>query len=95
MGIASLMVGAAVAVVVIAYLVHPFRVVIKRKTPDPYHHNIPIESWVRQLKNPQAPFKDKGWGGAETVNFCPRCGREVAAEHRFCPGCGVQLPGRE
>lgn len=82
MSIGSILVAVALAVVVGAWLLRPFR---RQVDPDRA-----IEAWVareRAGRPPTAPVEE-----AE-VNFCPRCGRQVGPEDRFCARCGAPLRG--
>ncbi len=88
MGIGSILVGVALALLVGAYLARPFR----RPEADP---DRAIEHWVAQARaaaraggevEPSPPAVEEG-----PVNFCPRCGRRVGPDDRFCAGCGTPL----
>lgn len=84
MSVGAILVGAAVALLVGAYLARPFR----RAWMEP---DRAIEQWVAQVRA-------KGSRGAEArgeepVNFCPQCGRRVAPDDRFCARCGTRLRG--
>ncbi|HHS97850.1 MAG TPA: zinc ribbon domain-containing protein [Chloroflexi bacterium] len=85
MSVGSLLVGAALALMVGAYLARPFR----RPEAD---LDRAIEQWVAQTyatlqsARPPAPTPSEG-----PVNFCPQCGRRVGPDDRFCAGCGTPL----
>ena len=88
MGIGSILVGVALALLVGAYLARPFR----RPEADP---DRAIERWVAQAR---AAAQASGRaelslpaGEEEPVNFCPQCGRRVGPDDRFCAGCGTPL----
>jgi hypothetical protein len=111
MSLGSIFVGLAIAVITIAYIVHPFRAapgaVVSRTDKL-------IEAWVRAapVVTPgakdavTAPREDAPADAAApatvqvvapsgVVNFCPQCGRRVTSDYRFCPGCGAPLPHEE
>ncbi len=94
MSIGAILAGAALALLVGAYLARPFRRV--QIEPDRA-----IERWVAQVRRREGRTA-AGQGGKETgeqgggraggpVNFCPQCGRRVGPEDRFCAGCGTPL----
>jgi len=93
MGIGTIFVGVACALVVGAYLARPFR-----KTEMDVDHR--IESWVAQAqagggtegRGSREAEEQRGRGAEGAVNFCPQCGRHVGPNDRFCPGCGTRLP---
>jgi hypothetical protein len=77
-GIGSILVAIALALVVGAYLARPFR---RAETGA----GRTIEAWVAQVRA-------EGTGEQEAeVNYCPRCGRRVAPEDLFCARCGTRL----
>jgi hypothetical protein len=82
MGIGSILVAIALALVVGAYLAWPFR----RAGTDA---DRTIEAWVAQARAEGTREQE-----AE-VNYCPRCGRRVAPEDLFCARCGSRLQGGE
>ena len=91
------MVGIGLAVIVGAYVAQPLlrtrRAAVSAQT---------IEDWVALVRAERdaagetaaAPPPVAAEPEAEAeVNFCPHCGRRVAADYRFCPGCGADLRG--
>jgi tRNA(Ile2) C34 agmatinyltransferase TiaS len=85
MGIGSVLVGIAVAMVVVAYLARPFRGA--RANADPGRE---IEAWVAQVRTERE--KEQGDTEAEErTAYCPRCGRRAGPDDRFCARCGTQL----
>lgn len=90
MGIGSLLMGLALAIIAGAWLMRPFRP--RQVAPDRA-----IEAWVAQVRAGRPAggpggTAEEGPEGAE-VNFCPRCGRRVGPEDRFCARCGAPLRG--
>lgn len=87
MGIGSVLVGIAMALIVGVYLARPFRAVRGGTDSDDA-----IEMWVAQARAegaaPTLVEED-----AEPVSFCPQCGRRVGPDDRFCAGCGTPLRG--
>ena len=91
MSIGAVLVGAAMILVLMAYLAQPFRPARAEADWDRA-----IETWVAQARA-------GGWKGEEVkrpsketkepVNFCSQCGRSVGPGDRFCPGCGTNLQG--
>lgn len=92
MSIGAILVGAAIILVVAAYLAQPFRPARADADPDKL-----IEAWVAQAR--AGGQRNGGTGeqrsrGAEgPVNFCSQCGRSVGPNDHFCPGCGTNLQG--
>jgi len=82
MGIGSILVAIALALVVGAYLARPFRRAGIDADPT-------IEAWVAQAR-----AKGTGEEQAE-ANYCPQCGRRVASDDQFCAKCGARLQGGE
>ncbi len=97
MDIGAGLIGAAAALLLVAYVARP----LGRRSADP---DAQIEAWVasvRQLDESVAPPEPKA--PTETVivssqepegtspSFCHRCGRSVKPHHRFCPHCGQDL----
>jgi len=85
MGIGTILVGAACALVVGAYLARPFR----KTEPD---LDRAIEAWIAQVRKGGEAEVQGSNEAAEAVNFCPQCGRHVGHNDHFCPGCGAKLP---
>jgi len=87
MGVGSVLVGIAMALIAGAYLARPFRVVRGGTDWDQA-----IETWVAQAHAegaaPTVVEED-----TEPVSFCPQCGRRVGPDDRFCAGCGTPLRG--
>ncbi|MBU0704047.1 MAG: zinc-ribbon domain-containing protein [Chloroflexi bacterium] len=84
--------GAAIILVLMAYLAQPFRP--SRAEVD---WDQTIETWVAQTRA-------GGWRDGEVkrqrsketdehVNFCSQCGRSIGPSDHFCPGCGTNLQG--
>lgn len=82
MGIGSILVVIALALVVGVYLARPFR----KAGSDA---DRAIEAWVARAR-----AEDAGEEDAE-VNYCPHCGRRVALDDLFCAKCGTRLRGGE
>lgn len=101
--VGSLLVGASVILITVAYVIRPFR----RREMD---LDRAVDAWVRQIEAgeaaqagtaPQPPAAQAATASNEgdvvtsahpSVNFCPYCGRRVESDHRFCPSCGKPLP---
>jgi hypothetical protein len=77
MGTGSILVGLGLALLVLAYLLQPFR----RTTSEADIETI-IEAWVavERVRSARAPK-------------CPRCGHRVRPRERFCGSCGAPLQG--
>lgn len=95
MSIGAVLVGIGALAVVVAYVVRPFRVRAASMELDRA-----IEAWVAQARDEQALSEEAGAGGGvqgserpekSVINFCPQCGRRVAADDRFCSACGARL----
>ncbi len=90
MTLGAVLIGIAVALVVVAYLARPFRE--ERRSAEAQ-----IEAWVAEARRssreapPTAAEPAPPSTPSDEVNFCPQCGRKVAPDHRFCPGCGYSL----
>jgi len=106
MGFGSILVGIAVAGIVLVYVARPFREV----NAD---FDKAIEAWVRSVQVDGNPSTDapatqvsapaptpppspavemSGVLTAEPpINFCPNCGQGVQPDDRFCPRCGNRL----
>lgn len=87
MGIGSMLVGVALALLVGAYLARPFR----RPSAE---FDRALEHWVAQARAAQqagGPSAASPPTREGPVNFCPRCGRRVGPDDRFCAGCGAPL----
>lgn len=82
MGIGSILVAIALALVVGAYLARPFR---KAGTDA----DRAIEMWVAQAR------AEGGVGEETQAQYCPHCGRRVAPGDLFCARCGAGLRGGE
>ena len=82
MGIGSILVAIALALVVGVYLARPFR----RARVDA---DQAIEAWVAQAR-----AQGTGEEHAE-ASYCPQCGRRVALDDLFCAKCGMRLRGGE
>ena len=94
MGIGSLLVGVALALVTGVFLARPFR------KEDPGNLEQTIEGWVAQARahsSPAAPSAALGLDVddrdiAATGAYCPQCGSRVGPDARFCSHCGARLP---
>jgi tRNA(Ile2) C34 agmatinyltransferase TiaS len=85
MSIGSILVGIAVAMVVVAYLARPFR-----RARANVHPDREIEAGVAQLRAEME--KAQGDTAAEErTACCPQCGRRAGPGDRFCARCGTQL----
>ena len=93
MGIGSILVGVALLLVVVAYVVRPFRVAGAKAGLDRA-----IEAWVAQVRvegqRSRGAEEQQTKGAEEHVNFCPHCGRRVGSGDRFCAQCGASLGER-
>ncbi len=85
MSTGSVLVALALAVVVGAYLLRPFR---RQAGPDRA-----IEAWVARVRAGYPVEAPAAVPEEAEVNFCPRCGRRVGPEDRFCARCGAPLRG--
>jgi hypothetical protein len=90
MSIGSIMVGAAVALVLGVYLARPFRA-----SWGPASLDRTIDSWVAQMRAEEKAraLADSAAGADQRASFCPQCGRAVGPDDRFCSGCGTRLEG--
>ncbi len=104
MSIEAILAAVGVAIVVIAYVVRPFREVSDQNAFDRA-----IEAWIVELSadagalEPGGDDRDSGTarqiqyesaspeGGV--INYCAQCGRRVASKDRYCSGCGYRLGG--
>jgi len=77
LGLGSVLVGVAVALVIGAYLARPF--CVARVGADPERT---IETRVAQVRAAEK---------AEGESTCPRCGRRAEPDDCFCAGCGAPL----
>lgn len=89
MGIGSILVGVAAALVVGAFVARPFR----RMQAGGVDRV--IESWVAQARaegeqRSELAEEQRSKAG-EPAAFCPQCGRRVGPEDRFCARCGRPL----
>jgi len=85
MSIGSILVGIAVAMVVVAYLARPFR-----GARANVHLDREIEAGVARVR----AEKEKAQGDTaaeERTAYCPRCGHRAGPDDRFCARCGTQL----
>lgn len=82
MSIGSILIGAAVILVVGVFLARPFRSARRE-------YDRAIEAWVTRLRAGQGP--ETPGQPDRAVTFCPHCGRRVGPEDRFCAGCGIRL----
>ncbi len=85
MSTGSILVALAMALVVGAYLLRPFR---RQADPDRT-----VEFWVARARAGRRAEAMVAEPSEEEVNFCPRCGRRVGPEDRFCARCGAPLRG--
>jgi hypothetical protein len=92
MSIGAVLIGIGALAVVVAYVAQPFRTATGGAGLDRA-----IETWVAQVRNGSAigdrAQVSSGSREASVINFCPECGRRVAADDRFCSGCGKRLRG--
>lgn len=77
MGVGSVLVGVGLAIVVVAYLVRPFRTA--RVEPD---WDALVETWLSQVR-----------AIPDQARYCTRCGRRARPDDCFCGGCGAGLDG--
>jgi tRNA(Ile2) C34 agmatinyltransferase TiaS len=85
MSIGSILVGIAVAMVVVAYLARPFRQARANADLDRE-----IEAGVARVRAEME--KAQGDTAAEErTACCPRCGRRAGPDDLFCARCGTQL----
>jgi uncharacterized paraquat-inducible protein A len=85
MSIGSILVGVAVAMVVVAYLARPFR-----RARANVHLDREIEAGVAQVRTEREESQGDT-AAEERTACCPRCGRRVGPDDRFCARCGTQL----
>ena len=85
MGIGSILVGIAVAMVVVAYLARPFRPARANAGLDRE-----IEAGVAQVRTEREKERADTEAEAHTA-CCPRCGHRAGPDDRFCARCGTQL----
>ena len=92
------------AIVVIAYVLRPFREVSEEGALDRA-----IEAWIAELSADAGALESSRYNGdSETahqvqhedarpaggvINYCSQCGRRVSSEDRYCSGCGYRLGG--
>jgi hypothetical protein len=93
MSLGTVLFGVSLLMVVVAYVTRPFRAATDAMDP----HRA-IEFWVAQIREGQEPGMEAGKPAgpdldAQGTNYCPDCGRRVAAGDRFCSGCGKRLGG--
>ena len=88
MGIGSILVGAAVALVVAAYVARPLRTSRAAHASEQL-----IEQWVAQVRNENLPAATPA--APEPACFCARCGQRARAGDRFCSRCGAALPAED
>lgn len=85
MGIGSILVGAAVALVVAAYVARPFRASRAAHASEQL-----IEQWVAQMRNESLPA-----AAPKPACSCAQCGQRARAGDRFCSRCGAALPAED
>jgi hypothetical protein len=83
MSVGAILVGAALVLLVGAYLARPFR----KAEMDP---DRAMERWVAQARR-RGGGEQRSREAERPVNFCPQCGRRVGPDDRFCAGCGTPL----
>jgi len=85
MGIGSVLVGIAVAMVLVAYLARPFR-----RARANVHLDREIEARVARVR----AEREKAQGDTaaeERTAYCPQCGHRAGPDDLFCARCGTQL----
>jgi uncharacterized paraquat-inducible protein A len=85
MGIGSVLVGIAAAMVVVAYLARPFR-----RARANVHLDREIEARVARVR----AEREKAQGDTaaeERTAYCPQCGHRAGPDDLFCARCGAQL----
>jgi hypothetical protein len=97
MSVGAILVGIGALLVVVSYIVRPFRTATRSG-----HIDRVIEAWVARVRGEEKTNGRAGTRGehlgsvdaeAAPINFCPQCGRRVMADDRFCSGCGTRLGG--
>jgi len=97
MSIGAILVGIGALLVVVSYVARPFRSAASSGDMDRV-----VEAWVARARggeknNGRTETRGEHPGSADAeaapINFCPQCGRRVAADDRFCSGCGDRLRG--
>lgn len=104
MSIEAILAGVGVAIVVIAYVMRPFR-----QSSDEVDLDLAIEAWIAELGaeagavQPGRDETESGTGShtqneggnpaAGVINYCSQCGQSVSSEDRYCSGCGYRLGG--
>jgi len=85
----SLLIGLALAVAVVAYVLRPFRAV----RPEDWGRS--IENWVAAARATQvAPSADpRAPVDLPAARFCRECGRALTPDSRFCSHCGTPVEG--
>ncbi len=88
MDIGAILVGAAAAILLAAYIARPFR----GGTPQASAADLDamIEGWVSEARKPSSRPAAPA-ARAEATRFCHHCGQPVKPDHRFCPHCGTRL----
>ena len=82
MAISSVLVGVALVVVVVSYLLRPFRV-----GRGPADRDREIETWVAQVR------AERLEGARPVPRRCAHCGRPARSDALYCAGCGARLSG--
>jgi len=76
----SLLAGAALAIVTVAYVARPFRAARREDLGRS------IERWVAEVDLPQ-PVE------GHDDRYCRQCGQALPPDSRFCPNCGTPVKG--
>lgn len=78
MSTGSILIAAALALIMGAYVARPLRASGREENLDQT-----IEAWVARVREEES----------DTMEYCPQCGRHLGPDDHFCPGCGIRLGG--
>lgn len=78
MSTGSILIAAALALIVGAYVARPLRASGREGNLDRT-----IEAWVARVREEKS----------DTMEYCSQCGRRLGPDDHFCPGCGVRIDG--
>ncbi len=87
----ALLIGLALALAVVAYVLRPFRAVRREDWSRS------IERWVVEARASQpapSPVGAAASAPSEPARFCRECGRALTPDSRFCSHCGTPVEGQ-
>ena len=84
---ASILIGAALALVTAAFLARPFRAARNQDLTRS------IERWVGEARSGHSAAVAVADPASDVARFCRQCGRSLAPDSRFCSGCGTPVEG--